>query len=71
MLQGYLAHKKQPPRRTYAQGPMVILDGCVFLMIEAPLYAGGGRVPSSDRTAQGTAKSKPLTSIEQVTAPTR
>ena len=38
---GYLAHKKHPPRRTlqkpYAQGPMVILWGWVFLMSEEPL----------------------------------
>ena len=42
--QGYLAHQKTPRRRTlqqpYAQGPMVILAGWVFLMSEVPLYLG-------------------------------
>ena len=41
-IQGYLDNKKQPPRRTlrkpYAQEPMVILGGWVFLMREVPLY---------------------------------
>ena len=40
-LQGYRAHKKHLPRRTpqypYAQGPMVILWGWVFIMSELPL----------------------------------
>ena len=37
--QGYLAHEKQPPRRTlleaYAHSPMMVLGG--FLMNEVPL----------------------------------
>ena len=40
-LQGYVAHKKQPPPRTlkwaYAQGPTVALGGGKFLMSEVPL----------------------------------
>ena len=41
-LQGYLAHKKQPPPRTLqednVEGPLVVLGGWVFLMSEVPLY---------------------------------
>ena len=39
-LQGYLAHEEPPPPRTQkacAQGPMVILGGWVFPMIEVSL----------------------------------
>ena len=40
--QGHLAHKKEPPPRTlqydYAQGPMVVLGGGLFLMSEVPLH---------------------------------
>ena len=36
MVQGYLAHKTLPPRRTlqkdYVQGPLVILGGWAFIM---------------------------------------
>ena len=50
-VQGYLAHKKQPPRRTlqypYGQGPRVILDGWAFLMNDVPLHrAHPARHPS-------------------------
>ena len=42
MIQGYLAHKKHPPRRTlqerYASKPMMTLWGWVFLTSEVPLY---------------------------------
>ena len=42
LVQGYLARKKHPPRRTlqqpYAYGPMVIPGGWVFLMSKVPLY---------------------------------
>ena len=41
-VQGYLAHKKPPPRRTlqyaYAYGLLVVLGGWRFLMSEIPLY---------------------------------
>ena len=40
-VQGYLAHKKAPPRMTlqycYAQGPVEVLGGGGFLMKEVPL----------------------------------
>ena len=40
LLQGYLAHEKQPPPRTvekdYASGPMV--GGGLFIMSEVPLH---------------------------------
>ena len=40
-VQGCIDHEKQPPPRTlrqaYAQGPMVVLGGWVFLMSEVPL----------------------------------
>jgi len=40
-LQGYVAHKKQPPPRTlqqdYAWGPIVLLREGSFLMSEVPL----------------------------------
>ena len=40
-IQGYLAYKKPPPRRTlqqeYARGPMVVLQGGLFFMSEVPL----------------------------------
>ena len=43
-IQGYLAHKKQPPTRTlqqdYTQGPMVFLGEGLFLMSEVPLERG-------------------------------
>ena len=39
---GYLAQKKQHPRRTlqqeYASGPIMVLGGWLFLMSEVPLY---------------------------------
>ena len=41
-LQGYLAHHQLPPLRTlrydYAEGPMVVLGGALFLMSEVSLY---------------------------------
>ena len=41
-MQGYLAHMKQCPHRTlqypFAEGPMEILGGRVFLMSEVPMY---------------------------------
>ena len=45
-VQGYLAYKNPPPRRTlqepFAYGPMVILGGWVFLMSEVALYTRRG-----------------------------
>ena len=41
-LQGYLAHKKLLPPRTYVQGPMVVLGGLTFLMSEVPLFSPRG-----------------------------
>ena len=42
LVQGYIANKRQPPPRTlqldYTLGPMVVLGGLQFLMIEVPLY---------------------------------
>ena len=47
-LQGYLAHNNPPPLKTpqwpYAEGPVVILGGWVFLRSEVPLLGRkGGR----------------------------
>jgi hypothetical protein len=48
-LQGYLAQKTPPPRRTlqqpYGWGPTVVLGGWVFLMGEVPLYTPRMRDP--------------------------
>ena len=38
-VQGYLAHKKQPPRRTMSRALWWPWGGAVFLMSEVPLYA--------------------------------
>ena len=52
-MQGYLAQKKPPPRRTlqwpYAQGPMVVLGGWVFLVSELTRYIHVSSLPTDIR----------------------
>ena len=66
VVQGYLAHKKQPPRRTlqypYAQGPMVVLEGWVFLVSEVPLQGVwcGANTPRGEEVVRERASLSPF-----------
>ena len=65
MYMGYIAHKKHPSRRTlqhpYAEGPMVILWGWVFLMSEVPLYVREEPTwPRAHCTMEGGAPAPPM-----------